>query len=428
MTLSVATHRTAPISGAAVAARRASLLMAILISGGNLLIPRVPVLGLLLLFAAIAFAATPPARERQPFLAIYALLGAVLLASLYRSGLAELSSLVTRYANFGAGLALLAVYLRAGRPAFSADLGLLLAPLAWISIGTVVLSTLAPPLFQPLEVQETIYYQVFLIFNYHITIEDAGGLMRPNGPFYEPGVFHIYLNLYLYLCLFVLRSRGRAVIAGLAVLATQSTTGLAIGAGLVGYYFWRQLGRGSLNRRVGMLAIAVALAAVFSGPFIENVRSKFIGDMAGSSMSRQFDLITGINVVLAHPLAGIGFDPETYRQLSGAYAFDDTLLDDRITEDRGNTNGILVLLYSLGIPLALPFLWGLFRQTMLPDKLLVGGLLFVSLLTESIALTPFFLLFQFSGLLLSPRLTAARRQMGAVQGPVAAQLLPGGPA
>lgn len=98
--------------------------------------------------------------------------------------------------------------------------------------------------------------------------------------------------------------------------------------------------------------------------------------------------------------------------MSGALAFDDTLLDERITEDRGNTNGVIALVYSVGIPLSLPFLWGLFRQRMLPDRLLVGGLLFVSFMTESIMLTPFFLIFIFSGLLLSPRPSRRREPVG----------------
>lgn len=384
-------------------ARRGALLGAILISGGNLLIPRIPVLSVLLVLGLLAFVATPRRRTGESILAVLLLLGVVLLVSLWRSGLAEAGALVTRYANFAAGLLMLLVYLRAGRERFVTDFVALVFPLAFVAIATVVLATVAAPLFQPLEVEETVYYHLFLILNYHVQVEDAGGLMRANGPFYEPGVFHIYLNLLLYIFLFVRRNLRRAAVSALAVAATQSTTGLAIACGLGLVFLWRELGRGSIHRRAAMLLFGAAVAALVAGPVIDNLRAKLVGDLAGSGMARQFDLITGVNVILAHPLVGIGFDPETYRQVSGAYAFEDTLLEDRITADRGNTNGVIVLFYSVGVPLALVFLLGLFRQTMLPDRLLVGGLLFVSLLTESILFTPFFQMFIMSGLILHAR-------------------------
>ncbi len=384
-------------------ARRGALLGAILISGGNLLIPRIPVLAVVLLLGLLALAATARRRTGESIVGVVLLLGVVLLASLWRSGLAEAGALVTRYANFAAGLLMLLVYLRAGRERFVTDFVALGYPLAFVAIATVALATLAPPLFQPLEVEETVYHHLFLILNYHVQVEDLGGLMRANGPFYEPGVFHIYLNLLLYIFLFVKGNPRRAAVAALAVAATQSTTGLAIASGLGLLFLWRELGRGSIHRRAGMLLLGAAVAALVAGPVIDNLRSKLVGDLSGSGMARQFDLITGVNVILAHPLIGIGFDPETYRQVSGAFAFEDTLLEDRILADRGNTNGVIVLFYSVGIPLALVFLFGLFRQTMLPDRLLVGGLLFVSLLTESILFTPFFQMFIMSGLLVHLR-------------------------
>jgi hypothetical protein len=389
--------------------RRSALVLAILISGGNLLIPRVPVLVVMAALALLAIATTRTAAVRPRFTLVYALLATVLLSILFRAGLTELQATIVRYANFAGGLLLLHMYLRAGQAHFIRDLTVILQPLAILAIATVILATLIEPAFQPKDVQETIYYHLFYLLNFHRTLEDAGGLQRPNGPFYEPGVLQIYLNLFLYLSLYVAKSTRKALLAGVAVLATQSTTGLAISAGLVGLHIWRQLGRGSLNRRVGVAMVAGLLAISVSGYIIDNVRSKFVGDMAGSSMARQFDLLTGLNVIAANPWVGIGFDPDRYRALSGALAFDDTLLDDRITEDRGNTNGVIALVYSVGIPLALPFLWGLFRQRMLPDRMLVGGLLFVSFMTESIMLTPFFLVFIFSGLLLAPKAITPRK-------------------
>lgn len=382
--------------------RRTALLMGILISGGNLIIPRIPVLGLLILLALLAIAATPQSRIKARFSTIYLLLGAVLLAILFRSGLGELQATIIRYANFLGGLLLLKLYLRAGTTAFVSDLVALLRPLAWIALITVFLATLFEPMFRTIVVEDATYYHFFYIFNFHVMIEGTGALRRPNGPFFEPGVLQIYLNIYLYIALFLLRSRWQAALALAAVFATQSTTGLAVSVLLLGVYFWRLLGRGPAHHRVIALLAGVVIALVLSGYVIENVQSKFTGDLRGSWWARQYDLLTGLNVIAAHPWIGIGFDPDQYLAYANQLGFADTELSDESLIQRGTTNGIVALFYSVGIPLGAVFLWGLFRQHMLPDRALVGALLFLSLLSEAIMLTPFFLLFILSGLLRAP--------------------------
>ncbi len=388
--------------------RRTALFASILISGGNLLIPRLPVLAVLIAMSLLAIAATPATAIRARFGVIYGLLGVLLLAIIFRSGLGEISSILVRYANFLAGILLLKMYLKSGTDALVLDLQALLRPLAWIALATVFLATLFEPVFQAREVEETTYHHFLYIFNFHVMLEDAGGLHRPNGLFFEPGVFQIYLNLYLYLALFVLRSRWQSALALAAVLSTQSTTGLAVAGVLLGVYFWRLLGRGPAHHRLIAATVGVLIAVSLSGFVIDNVQSKFSGDFRGSWWARQYDLLTGLNVVAANPWLGIGFDPDQYRAYANQLGFSNTDLDDRQTIDRGNSNGIVGLFYSVGIPLALPFLWGLFRQRMLPDRALVGTVLFISFLSEAIVLTPFFLLFLLSGLLRIP--APARRQ------------------
>ena len=72
-------------------------------------------------------------------------------------------------------------------------------------------------------------YQTLLgVFNYHVIVDDLTSIIRPDGFFFEPGVYQIYLNLYLYLALFVFRRPLQALLAAAAVLSTQSTTGMAI--------------------------------------------------------------------------------------------------------------------------------------------------------------------------------------------------------
>jgi hypothetical protein len=128
---------------------------------------------------------------------------------------------------------------------------------------------------------------------------------------------------------------------------------------------------------------------------------KFSGDSQGSFWARQFDLLTGINVIMENPVIGIGFDYTEYYRAAAHLGFSDTPLTERITDDRGNTNGIVFLFYSIGIPLGIPFLVGLFRQQLLANRWMIGGALALSLMSESMIFTPFFLMFIFSGLLLS---------------------------
>ncbi|MEL6529768.1 MAG: hypothetical protein AAFQ27_07385, partial [Pseudomonadota bacterium] len=91
---------------------------------------------------------------------------------------------------------------------------------------------------------------------------------------------------------------------------------------------------------------------------------------------------------------------------------------DNITE-RGNTNGVVVLLYSVGIPLSLIFLIGLAFQRMFRPRFLFAGLIVLSLMAESLFFTPIVLMVAFSGLLIRPKrvtnLLGGRRRARPIQ-------------
>ena len=105
----------------------------------------------------------------------------------------------------------------------------------------------------------------------------------------------------------------------------------------------------------------------------------------------------------ANPLLGIGFDYDQYRHAASRLGYADTPLPGRMTEERTNSNGVVFLLYSVGIPLSVPFLIGMFRQRLFPHRVLMGIVLFLGLMGESIIFTPFFLMIIYSGLLLRGR-------------------------
>ena len=385
--------------------RQLTLFLAMLISGGLLIFPRIPIL--LLMLSLCLFLPGFRLVIRRETVPVLVLFGAILLVSLLRPGPLQLESLAIRVANFVAGFALLNVYLAQGYGNLSRDLYRILGWMAVQALATVAAALVVPFLFVPVTIAETTYQSVLLLLNYHVMIEDAGLLVRPDGFFFEPGVFQIYLNLHLYLALFVFRSPRRAVLALAAVLSTQSTTGLVICLILLGAYAFGEMRRTSLRRRILVGFAAVLLAAPIGGLVYQNVMSKLFGEAQGSSWARTYDLVTGLNVLAAHPWIGIGFDHDRYKEEAARLGYADTQLAADQAAERSTSNGILFLLYSLGVPLSLPFLFGMFRQRFFPHRTLIGLLLFLSFLSESIISTPVFQMLIFSGLLLPHAAPAA---------------------
>jgi hypothetical protein len=386
--------------------RSLALFLAMLISGGNLLFPRPLILAAMFCIFGLLFAHQMNVKPRGYASLIFVLLGTIFALSFYHAHSSGLLPTLVRFANFAAGLMLLQLYLRTSRAQLTRDLTILLKPMAIQAILTPLLAIVAAPLFLPIIVQETTYQSFLLLFNYHVTLEDATGLVRPDGLFYEPGVFQIYLNLYLYLVLYELHDWRRVPIAFLAVLATQSTTGIVISMALLGLAVYRSSHRISMKRKLPAM-IAASLVAIPMCLFaIENISGKLFGDMRGSSLARQYDLLTGLNVIAEHPILGIGFDHANYKEIAGRLGFQDTELDEHITEDRGNTNGLIFLLYSIGIPLSMAFFWGIFNQQFFANKFIVGIMLFLSFISESMILTPFFLLIILSGLVVRQNFVA----------------------
>jgi hypothetical protein len=384
--------------------RLSALFLSFLISGGMLLFPRMPILLLILLCCLLA----PGFRLvlRRDMVPPLLLIALITILTLLRPGALQLESLVVRLGNFLAALALLSLYIAQPRESMAADLYRVLGWMAIQALLTVGMAHTLGVLFVPLEVSGVTYHTFLLLLNYHVTIEDAGGLIRPDGFFFEPGVFQIYLNLYLYLTLFVYRNLRRSALALAAVLSTQSTTGLAICLLLLAAFVLGEIGRSPLRRKL-LLGVAAAIVVTPVALFAyNNATQKLFGEFQGSSWARTYDLITGLNVLAAHPWIGIGFDHERYKEEAARLGYADTELDQAQVAERSTSNGNLFLLYSLGVPLSLPFFIGMFRQRFLPHRALVGMLLFLGFMGESIIMTPFFLLLILSGL----RLTAKERE------------------
>ena len=375
--------------------RRIGLFLGIMLSGGVLVLPRIPMLLLffLFLFAASGWRVVPLGRTNK----IWLILLVIMLVSIFRPGPLDIDILIIRYANFLAGLFLLATYMQFGYPVLWKDMFVLMPWMAIQAVVTFVLANFAPWLFTYVELPDESSLNTFLlVFNYHVLNEGYSGWQRPDGFFWEPGVFQLYLNLYLYLGLFVFRNRNHVLLALAALFCVYSTTGvlvtsLVLSAALFNYLL-------STNTRHRLL---IFLAAILIFPAVgylaaKNIEEKFGGELRGSSMIRQYDLLVGLSIVSDYPMVGIGFNHERYLEIAPKFTSAQDRLGLTEAPERSNSNGIIYLAYSLGIPLASLFLWGIFRQKVFPNPWLVGAILFISILGEALIFTPFVLMFIFS--------------------------------
>ncbi len=397
--------------------RRVALFGAMLISGGLMLFPRQPILALVIVLCLfITHDRLPTWRRMWP---LFMLLAAILLVTLVRPGPVSIPSLVSRFSNYLAALLLLQVYLRAPVLSLAQDLRVLLMPMAWQAIATVVLAQLVGELFVTLAIGQMRYLTLLGLFNYHVTIDGLTTFVRPDGFFFEPGVFQIYLNLYLYLALFVFRQPLQAALAVVAVLCTQSSTGLIICLILLGGALVRHLSGSTLSRKLSVLLLALVLAPPLLYLGYDNINDKLFGTAQGSSWAREYDLFTGLNIIAENPWLGIGFEVERYLAASGRLGFEDTLLTSTQLEERPTSNGVVQVFYSLGIPLGLVLVVGAFRQKLFRHRILIGLWLVLSMFGEALFFTPFFLFIVFSAFLVLPGTRRQPRRQPARRRPAA---------
>lgn len=380
------------------------MVLGILLSGGMLVLPRIPMLILLVIFSLAATGWRGVAFSN--ITKIWLLLIIILIAALIRPGPFDPGSLVVRYANFIGGLLLLAAYLKSGYPLLAKDLFFIMPWMAIQSVITFVLSNVAPSIFSVINLpEEGSINTLLLVFNYHVILENFSGWHRPDGFFWEPGVFQLYLNLYLYLAIFIFKKKNHMLLALASLVCVYSTTGIFITALLLITALYKHLSNGQIQKRMLVFFSAILITPPFAYLAVKNIQDKFTGESQGSSMIRQYDLLVGLNVLAEHPLLGIGFDHKRYTEITPELTFAQDQLGLVVTPERSSSNGIIYLGYTIGIPLALIFIWGLLKQRIFPDAWLVSIILILSLLGEALIFTPFILMIIFSALVKSNKRT-----------------------
>lgn len=384
--------------------RQFALFLGILMSGGNLLFPRLPLLVAVLVLTM--FLKNPLLLLRGGLSWIWLLLVAVLAVSLIGSGQIDVGPVAIRYANFFAGLTLLGLYLDLPRNTLSDDLEPMLKLMAIQAYLTVILAALFSGFFVPYKYNLAVYNTIGFVFTYHDSIDATSIIQRPDGFFYEPGVYQIYLNILLYISLFVRNNYRIAALAAGAVILTQSTTGIAITLTIAAFAYYQRFRTAKYREKM----IVAVLGPVIMLPLLiiaaNNYLDKTEGASRGSSWARQYDLYTGLRIVAEYPLTGIGLDPERYTELAQDFGYLETELELGSALERTNSNGLVGLAYTLGIPLFLVFIFGIIRQRFFPYSLAFTLFFIIAYIGEALALTPFFLMITFSGLVRTGRARA----------------------
>jgi len=232
----------------------------------------------------------------------------------------------------------------------------------------------------------------FVIYNFQLASEYAT-LFRNCGPFWEPGMFAVFLDIALFVNIFILRgNRFVNIVLIVALLSTMSTGGYIGGLFIVFTY-------AILERKNVILSIvSVFLLVIFIYYFFE---TEFLGDKLlyqmtnttiGDDSSRFGALQTHLKMFIDHPLWG-------------HYGIEGYVIDDR----RALASGLLIPLSSRGI-----FVGGLYYLLLYKASVnyslfysrskRTGVFLFLFILllsiSQTILLTSCICVFIFAGLLL----------------------------
>lgn len=242
------------------------------------------------------------------------------------------------------------------------------------------------------------YFQIGYLF-YYIDVLYSN-IPRFTGFFWEPGILQIYLNILLFYSLFLYKNMKHCALAIIGVLATGSTTGYLIMVMIFIYSVFK------LKRTFKLIIPLIVLVPFFAAIFIGNIEDKLKGSKITSFWARYYDSEMAIRIAADNPVFGVGFlDLENYLKIKNKYLYRDILginIDesfiDTNMDSSGNSNSFIKIAATFGIPFFLLFLLSLLSQTVIEnDKLLFNTMLIVFIITEPLALTPFFLIFFVSG-------------------------------
>jgi len=179
---------------------------------------------------------------------------------------------------------------------------------------------------------------------------------RNNSIFYEPGAYQIFLNVALFIILFIDTKFSRRTqwtfisILLVTLLTTFSTTGYLIFAGMFGLFLMESTMISGKAKTI-LVGALVAVVLLFSAQFQEVIFEKVedlldVQDITDSSNLRSFDALVDMEIFKRN-VFGVGYNK--YMKLVSAIGL--------IREGQASSNGITKTLAIYGLPFSL-FLFG----------------------------------------------------------------------
>jgi len=251
------------------------------------------------------------------------------------------------------------------------------------------------------------HYQTFLHLFYYRPVEGSHGrwnmatifgiplFVRNQGFFWEPGVLQIFMNMLLYLSLAYYRNLKYAILSVLMILTTWSTSGILIAFLQLGIYIMKNIKTKKIFYALPVIGVGLLIFGIF---LQSNLNEKIGGDREGSTVQRQIDTLSTLNIIKRHPWTGIGMDTKNYNMLLKKYT---VTIPGKQGIPGGKarvSNSLLYLAVFFGLPLGLFFLIALYHQTIFTkNRMLIFLIIVLSALSEPILLLPFFTVFLISG-------------------------------
>lgn len=232
------------------------------------------------------------------------------------------------------------------------------------------------------------------VFNYRAVTERFGmTLYRNQGLFWEPGVLVIMMNILVYLILFEYKQKfTKAVLPIIVILTTASTSGYLVVSLVLLVYFLGRLKNG--QHKIIVLLFSVALFAALYPVIREEIMFKMTTGIS-STNKRYFDFVAPLEIAKEHPLFGIGPSHERYMHEIKNMSFD--FGGYTIDRDLGSSNLFSTLFAYYGIPMALLFLFSLYRQNICRARWLFFVIILVGLFSEPMGFCHLYFLFIMSG-------------------------------
>lgn len=201
------------------------------------------------------------------------------------------------------------------------------------------------------------YYMYSLLYLENPTSSFAYSF-RLSGPFWEPGIFQIYINIALYYWLFHISNKNMFMLIVIlaSLILCHSTTGYLVGTLLIGIKIWLD---NKLTKKIKfIMGIPVTvLGIVFAATLLIAKKTGLDADSYGARFD---DLFIGLKLFARHFLFGAGFNNfDIYVQAAG--------------RNRGNSNGLIQLMYTTGLvgitAYFYPFIYNIKKRIRKPELL-----------------------------------------------------------